>query len=193
MWYLAAAWAVITAMEKTRLLHIKQGRQQKPQLLIRDHAEDVVSTLGQRLSMLIQRGDKLLLASKHEALAQCWADVGSSSTTMGQQQPTIGPAPRFFGWSQYSWVVLWQGADIIMRLFDIRRLIYIANLHYWSYILNVFTSIKNGIKCFCLRPKVWHFVHTSSNKGFVSTQHTKKTSWHLAWCIQNIHLQNYSY
>ena len=34
------------------------------------------------------------LPSKHEALAQCWADVGPSSTTLAQHQPNIGPAPR---------------------------------------------------------------------------------------------------
>ena len=32
--------------------------------------------------------------SKHEALAQCWADVGPSSTTLAQHQPNIGPIPR---------------------------------------------------------------------------------------------------
>ena len=31
------------------------------------------------------------IPSKHEALAQCWADVDPSSTTLGQYQPNIGP------------------------------------------------------------------------------------------------------
>ena len=34
------------------------------------------------------------LPSKHEALAQCWVDVGSASKTLGQRQPNIGPTPR---------------------------------------------------------------------------------------------------
>ena len=33
-------------------------------------------------------------ASKHDALAQCWADVGPSSTTLAQHQPSIGTTPR---------------------------------------------------------------------------------------------------
>ena len=33
---------------------------------------------------------------KHEALAQCWADVGPSSTTLSQHQPNIGPTPRVY-------------------------------------------------------------------------------------------------
>ena len=32
--------------------------------------------------------------SKHEALAQCWADAGPSSTTLAHRQPNIGPMPR---------------------------------------------------------------------------------------------------
>ena len=32
--------------------------------------------------------------SKREALTQCWADAGPSSTTLDQHQPNIGPTPR---------------------------------------------------------------------------------------------------
>ena len=36
----------------------------------------------------------IYIPSKHEALANCWADVGPSSTTLAQHQPNIGPTPR---------------------------------------------------------------------------------------------------
>ena len=40
------------------------------------------------------------LPSKYEALAQCWADVVPSSTTLAQPQPNIGPTPRVC-WEEY--------------------------------------------------------------------------------------------
>ena len=46
------------------------------------------------------------LPSKHEALAQCRADVVSESQTIGKHQPDIGQAPRV------CWVV---GTDIDVR------------------------------------------------------------------------------
>ena len=34
------------------------------------------------------------ILTKHEALAQCWADAGPASKTLGQRQPNIRPTPR---------------------------------------------------------------------------------------------------
>ena len=45
--------------------------------------------------------DAVRIPSKHEALAQCWADVGPSSATLAQHQPSIGPTPRV-SWVRHS-------------------------------------------------------------------------------------------
>ena len=42
----------------------------------------------------IKDGVTISHPSKHEALAQCWANDGPSSTTLAQHQPNIGPTPR---------------------------------------------------------------------------------------------------
>ena len=43
--------------------------------------------------------------SKHEVLAQCWADVGPSSTTVGQHQPTLGQRLVFSGMLRHVFVM----------------------------------------------------------------------------------------
>ena len=43
---------------------------------------------------LAQHDEGQRVASKHEALVQCWADIGPLSTTMAQPQPNNEPKSR---------------------------------------------------------------------------------------------------
>ena len=82
------------------------------------------------------------LPSKHEALAQCWADVGPSSTTLAQHQPNIGPTPRV------CWVITQNILDCMIKL-QIRS--YNCLNLYIIVLLNLFFT-KVTIVCLWLTP-----------------------------------------
>ena len=66
---------------------------------------DPITKQGKRIQMVQMMGVLMIpitllvievgcKSSKHEALIQCWVDVGPASTTLGQHQPNIGLMPR---------------------------------------------------------------------------------------------------
>ena len=55
--------------------------------------ESVASSPGAVVNVLVSATGKKP-SSKHEALAQCWGNVGPASKTMDQHYPNLGPTSR---------------------------------------------------------------------------------------------------